>query len=253
MSDFHSFSITHLLMIVMFAAFTALIIRLGRIWKDTPRARALDATLALIAIVFWVIDHGRWMLPGSFDPAVALPIHICNLAGLCVPIVLLTRIRIFRALLYFWGIGLSTQSIITPDLVIGPATFGFWMYWINHTIVIGVPIYDVVARGYRPTWRDYGYVTLIGLAYLAIVIPLDIRLHANYGYVGNAMSKQASIVDYLGSWPLRIVWILLLGQLAMALLMLPFEVFSRLEDPTSPFSPRGHAGFSRSTPRGRRG
>jgi uncharacterized membrane protein YwaF len=69
-------------------------------------------------------------------------------------------------------------------------------------------------------------VTLIGVAYLAIIIPLDIHLHANYGYVGNAISKQASIVDYLGQWPLRIVWIFLLGQLAMALLMLPFE-FSR--------------------------
>lgn len=217
----------HLLMIVMFGAFTALIVYVGRKWEGTWSGRAFDYLLATVALVFWLTDHGRWMLPGSFDPSVALPIHICNLAGLCVPIVLLTRVRIFRALLYFWGIGLSTQSIITPDLVIGPTTFGFWMYWINHTIVIGVPIYDVVARGYRPTWRDYGWVTLIGVVYLMIIIPLDIRLHANYGYVGNGMSKQASIVDFLGAWPLRIVWIFLLGQLAMALLMLPLEIVNR--------------------------
>jgi hypothetical integral membrane protein (TIGR02206 family) len=224
MSAFHSFSLTHLLMIVMFGAFTALIIWLGRKWERTARGRALDYLLATLALVFWAIDHGRWMLPGSFDPAVSIPIHICNLAGLCVPIVLITRIRIFRALLYFWGIGLSTQSLITPDLVIGPATFGFWMYWINHTIVTGVPMYDVMARGYRPTWRDYWLVSLVGGVYLAIVIPLDMVLHGNYGYVGAGMSKQASIVDYLGSWPLRIVWIVLLGQVAMALLMLPWEI-----------------------------
>jgi hypothetical integral membrane protein (TIGR02206 family) len=230
MSDFHSFSFTHLLMLLLLAAFTALIIYLGRKWDRTAKGRALDWTLAVVAVVFWAVDHGRWMLPGSFDPSVALPVHICNLAGLCVPIVLLTRVRVFRAILYFWGIGLSTQSIITPDLVIGPATFGFWMYWINHTIVIGVPIYDVLARGYRPTWRDYGWVTLTDLPYLAVIIPVDIRLHANYGYVGNAMSKQASIVDFLGAWPLRIVWIFLLGQLAMALLMLPFEIAQRRRD-----------------------
>jgi hypothetical integral membrane protein (TIGR02206 family) len=227
MSDFHSFSLTHLLMLVLFAAFTALIIWLGRTWRGTERLRALECLLAAFALVFWLLDHGRWVLPGAYDPAVSFPIHICNLAGLCVPVVLPTRMRFFRALLYFWGIGLSTQSIFTPDLVIGPATFGFWLYWINHTIVIGVPIYDVAARGYRPTWRDYGFVTLADLAYLAIVIPLDMALHANYGYVGNAMSKQASIVDYLGSWPLRIVWIVLLGQIAMALLMLPWALLPR--------------------------
>jgi hypothetical integral membrane protein (TIGR02206 family) len=235
MSDFHSFSLMHLLMLVMFGAFTALIVYLGRKWEGTEKIRALDWALSILAVLFWVVDHGRWMLPGSFDPSVALPIHICNLAGLCIPIVLLTRVRIFRAILYFWGIGLSTQSIITPDLLIGPATFGFWMYWINHTIVIGVPLYDVLARGYRPSWGDYGWVTLLDLTYLAIIIPLDIRLHANYGYVGNAISKQPSIVDYLGAWPLRIVWIFLLGQLAMALLMIPFEISRRVRhDPALP-------------------
>ena len=74
MSDFHSFSLMHLLMLVMLGAFTALIIYLGRKWEGTPKSRALDWTLAIVAVVFWTIDHGRWMLPGSFDPSVALPI-----------------------------------------------------------------------------------------------------------------------------------------------------------------------------------
>jgi hypothetical integral membrane protein (TIGR02206 family) len=222
MSEFHSFSLLHATMVAALAAFTWLIIWLHRRWQGSSHSRMLDLYIALAAVIFWCIDHGRWLAPSVFDPTVSLPLNLCNLAGVCVPIALLTRSRPFRALLYFWGIGLSTQSIITPDLVIGPRTFGFWMYWINHTIVIGTPIYDVVARGYRPTWRDYGFVVLVTFVYAVVMIPVDIALHANYGYLGAGMTKQASVLDFLGPWPLRVVWICLLAALVMALLMLPW-------------------------------
>jgi hypothetical integral membrane protein (TIGR02206 family) len=221
MAEFHSFSLLHAVMIGALVAFTWLIVFLRR--RFAP-ARWLDPSLAIIAIVFWMLDHGRWLLPSAFDPA----LHICNLAGICVPLVLLTNVRLFRTILYFWGLGLSTQSVITPDLVIGPATFGFWMYWINHTIVIAVPIYDVIARGYRPTWRDYRAIMIVSLVYASMMVPLDIALHANYGYLGAGMTKQATLLDYLGHWPLRAVWVVLLGLCVMALVMLPWEIASRI-------------------------
>ncbi len=55
-------------------------------------------------------------LPGRFDPGLSLPIQLCDLAWLAAIHALLTRRRWSAALTSYWGLTLSIQPILTPDL-----------------------------------------------------------------------------------------------------------------------------------------
>jgi hypothetical integral membrane protein (TIGR02206 family) len=160
---------------------------------------------------------------------------VCDLAALTAPLALTTSRRLPRALLYFWGLGLSSQGFVTPDLQDGPARVQFWVFWLNHFVVVGSAIYDLAGRGYRPTWRDYRWSVAAGVAYLAIVLPLDVALKLNYGYVGPALPGQPTIVDVLGPWPWRVVVICALTAAFMALIVAPWHLGRRATAPTPPY------------------
>jgi hypothetical integral membrane protein (TIGR02206 family) len=114
--------------------------------------------------------------------------------------------------------------LFTPDLLDGPARIGFWLFWANHFAVVGAALYDVIARGYRPTWRDFAIAVRLGLAYVAIVLPLDVALGLNYGYLGRSRAGQPTLVDVLGPWPWRVPVMIGLAAGVMVLLMLPWRI-----------------------------
>jgi hypothetical integral membrane protein (TIGR02206 family) len=132
-----------------------------------------------------------------------------------------------RAILYFWGIGLSIQALVTPDLGGGVATVAFWLFWVAHASAIGIAAYDIAVHGFRPTWRDYWLSAVAAAAYLLVVLVVNVAFGFNYGYVGNARPGQPSVIDFLGPWPERVVIIAVLVAVEMALLMLPWELARR--------------------------
>jgi hypothetical integral membrane protein (TIGR02206 family) len=125
-------------------------------------------------------------------------------------------------LLYFWGFSLSTQALLTPDLVSGPGTLAFWIFWVMHVLIVGGAVYILVVRGYRPTWRDCLFAIGMAWVWLILIFTLNWVTGYNYGYVGNAKPSQPTLIDYLGPWPLRVLWMGLLGSAAMLVLQLPW-------------------------------
>src|SRR4030095_2503490 len=143
------------------------------------------------------------------------------------PLLLLTRGNALRPIVYFWGFALSTQAMITPSLTEGPAIYPFWFFWSTHGMIIGVALYEIAARGYRPTLRDYGIACAAAALYVAIVLPLDLAFDWNYGVVGRRQPEVRSIVDALGPWPERLAIIVALVAAVMGLLLLPWKIVRR--------------------------
>lgn len=218
LATFEPFSPLHGLIILLFMTATALLIFTARRMAATGRAR-LDRNLGLFMIALWIVSNGWWLLPPRFDAARALPLHVCDITSLLAGIVLLHPRRSLRALLYFWGIGMSLQAIVTPEIAFEPNTVWFWIFWLSHAGIIAIAIYDIVARGYRPAWPDFRLAVLAGLVYLAVVLAINITLGFNYAYVGNARPGETSIIDFLGPWPQRVVLMVALVVAFMAVLM----------------------------------
>lgn len=224
---FRPFGATHAIVIVGFAIGLCALILAGNRARRGGSTEVLDRWLAGIAAAAWVGINGWLLRPDHFDIRTTLPIHVSDISLLIVPICLIHPARWARAALYFFGLGLGVQAFITPDLRDGPASAGFWMFWISHYLTVGVAIYDLVCRRYRPTWRDYRTVVILGVSYFAVILPINIALRANYGYVGPTDPGQPTLIDYFGPWPQRVPILMVLGAAWMAVMVVPWEVARR--------------------------
>lgn len=221
------FSPQHAITVVACLFAMILFVAWGRRRKREGREPSLRRAFAAFIIAWQVFVTIRWLLPGNYDVGVSLPLHVCDLAAWIAPFALLLQTRWLRTMLYFWGFGFSTEAFITPILDHGPGHIHFWLFWGGHTLIVGAALYDVVVCAFRPRFRDFLLATAISFAYAAVVIPLNLALDVNYGYLGATTPEAATLLDHLGPWPWRIVWMVLLGELLMLLLWAPWAIAGR--------------------------
>lgn len=227
LSSFAPFTVLHALTIVMLVVATVIAILIGRRLRGTPWLAPFDKTFAAIALVMWVVEDTQHILVRPFNPAHALPLEVCDLEGLILSLTFFFRRPLLKALLYFWGLGLSSQGLFTPQIHDGPATFHYWQFFFRHGGIVGGAIYLVNVHGYRPTWRDWRTAVLLGIAYVLVLVVVDISFGFNYGYVGNARPDQPSLIDVLGPWPWRVGIMIAAAVAVFTLLMAPWALRSR--------------------------
>ena len=206
-SGFTPFTATHLVAVGVCIAAIGLFILTGK-QADERRERLVARTWATLWLVQQAIATVYWLLPAQFDVGKSFPIHLCDVAGWLGPFALLVaqsrRTRWLRTVLYFWGIGLSTQAFFTPTLEQGPGDFRFWLFWISHTQIVGAALYDIVARGYRPDARDFKVAIIASLCWAVPIVLLNWATGLNYGYLGKEL-EGTTILNALPPWPWRIV------------------------------------------------
>lgn len=172
----------------------------------------------------WCVVNLIWFSPWKFEIAKSLPLQICDWAGFWAGLVCVTRWHWPRVLLYYWGIGLSTQAFFTPTVRDGLDSFDYWQFWINHTQIVSTAFYDVIVRRYRPTWRDWRFVSVVSVMYAAVMVGFNSLIEgANYVYVGNTKPDNPTLIDKLGPWPLRLLPLTAIGIGAFTVLTLVWE------------------------------
>jgi hypothetical integral membrane protein (TIGR02206 family) len=180
-------------------------------------------SIAVLGTVNWLVQQGYYLLIVR-DMVESFPLHICDLAAILGPIALVWPKRLLRTILYFWAMGLSIWGLLTPVLQQGPGTPVFWLFWINHGAVMLYAFYDVIVRGYRPYVGDFGMALIVSLAYVAVVLPFNLALGWNYGYLGNVESEAWTPLDLMPPWPWRNLGIEILGALMLGLAWWPWAV-----------------------------
>jgi hypothetical integral membrane protein (TIGR02206 family) len=151
----------------------------------------------------------------------SLPVHISDFAWLIAGVALLTGNAGWSALLYYWGLTLSVQGVLTPDLddvFPGPEFFGFWA---RHLAPVWAAVYLIGARA-GPTWRSYRIVLLLTTLWAAAVMVLNAVLGSNYGYL-NAKPVTPSLLDFLGPWPWYVLVEAVLVVVVWALITWPWN------------------------------
>lgn len=205
LTEFRAFSMLHLVTVVALAIAMAGSCRLGLKWKGTAPEWRLRLGWSVFTILWNVGALIYYFLPSVYDKMESWPLHVCDLAVWIAPAALLTQGRWLRTLLYFFGIGLSTQAFLTPVVQGGVGGIRFWLFWVGHTQIVGSAIYDVAALGYRPRWRDLLVAVASLVAYAAAITPINLGFGVNYGYIGNATPLKPTVIDRLGPWPWRLV------------------------------------------------
>ncbi len=204
---FAPFTPTHLLAAGAGVACIIAFVTIGRV-STTAGEHRIVRTWAILWLIQQAFTTIYWLLPSNFDIAKSLPLHLCDVVGWLGPFALLLahtrKTRWLRTILYFWGIGLSTQAFFTPTITQGPGDPRFWLFWISHTQIVGAAVYDIVVRGYRPDLRDLKAAIIASLVWMVPLVVLNWITGLNYGYLGPELEGE-TVLNLLPPWPWRVL------------------------------------------------
>lgn len=234
MLEFQSFGPLHLLTASGLIALMLAALLLGRRWRGSIREQILRRGWIGFTLIWQAYAVIWYLLPANFDLRESLPLHVCDLVAWIAPFALLTQRRLLRSLLFFWGLGLSTQAFVTPVVSEGVDSMHFWLFWVGHTQIVGSAVYDVGVLGYRPRWRDYLQITIVNLVCIGLILPFDLLIDANYWYIGRSRPDHPTLLDALGPWPWRVLWMVLIAQSVLAVLCWVFNSGQCTKPPQRP-------------------
>ena len=129
------FSITHIISLILAVGIIVALYFVLRKLKDSNKIIVLSilSFSGIAAIVFNLI---AWNSPLEY-----LPLHLCSLNALILPIAVITRKKVLNNLLLLWSIGALFALIINTsvaDAEIFSLTFLF--YYFPHVFELGIPI-----------------------------------------------------------------------------------------------------------------
>jgi hypothetical integral membrane protein (TIGR02206 family) len=231
-----AFTWIHLASVLLFVPMIVAACLLGIRWRGTPNEPRLRRVWAGSMLAF-LAGVSIYYMRGDFEPAFKYPLQVCDLMGFVACLSLLTEFRWLRTTTVFLGLALCTQAFITPVVRVGPVYLHWWYFWLGHVAIVGGASYLIVVDRYRPTLPDLGLACLTLAAYVGWVLPLNIAMGWNYGFVGNPPPRDdtpPTIIDALGPWPERVYWLGVLACLGMTLIYLTFQLPRALTRTTRP-------------------
>lgn len=201
---FAVFGTQHLLVLAVFLAGCAVLWVAGARLRARPGLQARVMLVSGVAIlVLCAPFEVRDAIVGLRHPLTGLPLQLCDFGWLVAGLALVTGSRSLCALLYFWGLTLCIQGVVTPDLDDVFPELQFFGFWVRHIIPVWAAVYLVGAR-IGPTWRGFRFAVLVTLAWAVVVMCLNFVIGSNYGYL-NGKPAVSSALDLLGPWPWYVV------------------------------------------------
>jgi hypothetical integral membrane protein (TIGR02206 family) len=218
---FERYGPSHLTVLAICLVGVVAMAMLGRRVRGTDAevrvSRGLAVAIMLVTIPLQVLQ----LLPGEWDPQTSLPFQLCDLAWMFAVHALWTRCRVTATVTYLWGLTLTTQGMLTPDLESQFPEPRFLMFWGMHVLIVWAAIYLVLGLRVLPTWATYRRTVVITLAWAAAVMVYNGIAGTDYGYL-NGKPESASALDLLPSWPAYVVVEIAIIAAAWALLTWPW-------------------------------
>ena len=152
-----------------------------------------------------------------------LPLYLCSLMALLIPVFTYYRKYWMFEVLIFWIIGGTLQAVITPDITTGFPSFDYFRYWIAHLGLLTIIFYFIFVFKMRPKLKSVFKSFFALQVYVIIMVILNYLLDTNYFYL-NQKPKSASLLDYFGDWPYYIIVAQLIIIPMFIIIYLPFHL-----------------------------
>lgn len=218
---FDTFSLEHYVLIASFLAVCVALALLGRAHRGTPAEIRFRRGFAVLIPCFTVPMQVLQLLPGDYDIATSLPLQLCDLAWIAAVVALWTRHWAATALVYFWGLTLTVQGIITPALSQPFPDPRYLMFWGMHFMVVWAAVYLIFGLRVPVTWKSYRFAVVVTLAWAVTAMSFNMAAGTNYGYL-NRKPASGTLLDLFGPWPGYVVVEVVVVCLVWALMTLPW-------------------------------
>jgi hypothetical integral membrane protein (TIGR02206 family) len=221
---FSAYGPSHLAVLVVFAIGSAALVWIGR-RQTEAQARLLGRVLAVLTIAMFSVALVYKLVQPAIDHSV--PLQLCDLAELTAAYALWSQRKWAFTLTYYWGLPLSSQALITPDLN-GPdfPSHGFLTFFALHLLIVWAAIYLTWGIGTRPNWRSYRFAVITTLAWGAFTFVFNTIAGSDYGFL-NRKPLNASVLDFLGPWPFYVLAEVAIVGAVWALMTWPWELKRR--------------------------
>jgi hypothetical integral membrane protein (TIGR02206 family) len=219
--QFCAYGLSHWTVLVIFAIGSAALIWIGRRQTES-QARFLGRVLAAMIMAIFSVALVYKLVHPTIDHSV--PLQLCDLAELTAAYALWSQRKWASTLVYYWGLPLSSQALITPDLN-APDFPGhsFLTFFALHLLVVWAPIYLTWGRGMQPGWRGYRFAVITTLAWGAFTFVFNTIAGSDYGFL-NRKPLNASMLDFLGPWPFYVLAEVVIVGAVWALMTWPWEL-----------------------------
>ena len=229
---FEAFTTEHLALVAGFLLLCAALVVLGRAHRGTPEEVRFRRGFALLIPCFTVPMQVLQLLPGDYDLGTSLPLQLCDFAWVAAIVALWTRHWAATALVYFWGLTLTVQGIITPSLEQAFPSPRYFMFWGMHFFTVWAAVYLVFGLRVRLDWRSFRFAVAATVLWAASVMTFNAFTGTNYGYL-NRKPSVASLLDFFGPWPWYVVVEVVVVTAVWALMTWPWVRASRRSDTSS--------------------
>ena len=129
-------------------------------------------------------------------------------------------------LAYFAGVGGSSMALLTPDLWAPFPSYPTVYFFLAHGVVVAAILMLVWSRIAVPKPGCLRRALILLNAYAVVIGIFNANFRTNYMYLCSKPSG-ASLLDYLGPWPVYIAGGELVALIIFWLLWLPFRSGSR--------------------------
>lgn len=220
-AEFETYGMSHMIVLAIFAVGAVAVVTLCRQWLCTPKERPLRRAFAIAIVAVALPLQILQFTPDEWNLQTSLPLQLCDFGWVFAVHALWTRNRLSATVTYLWGITLTSQGLLTPDLHSDFPEPRFLMFWGMHVLVIWASFALVPGLRILPTWHTYGQTVAITTAWAVSVYAFNVFADTNYGYL-NRLPKSASLLDFLGPWPLYVVLEIVIVAVVWALLTWPW-------------------------------
>lgn len=230
---FETYGTSHLIVLAICVVGVPVVVLIGRRFRGTGVEIGVNRWVAGVIVAVAVPLQVLQFLPAEWNPRTSLPFQLCDLAWMFAVHALWTRSPLSSTVTYLWGLTLTTQAMLTPDLASDFPEPRFLMFWAMHLLIVWAAFYLVLGLRILPTWSTYWRTVGITAVWAVAVMVYNTVADANYGYL-NGKPANASILDLLGPWPYYVGAEIAIIMAVWALLTWPCVTRSGRTSPDSP-------------------
>ncbi|MDA3631019.1 TIGR02206 family membrane protein [Saccharopolyspora sp. WRP15-2] len=213
---------SHLVLMALIVVGAVAVVVLGRRCREAGTITLVARVFAVVVVAFDVPLVIYGMLPSQWNIGDSLPLHLCGLAWMVSAFALWTRQPLACALLYYWGLTLTPQAMITPALDAPDfPSLPFIQFWGQHLLVLWAAAFLTWGVGVRPDWRGYRFAVVVTVVWAAAMLVFNAWAGTNYGFVSRKPNNP-SLLDLMGGWPWYLAVAAVVGMVAWALLTWPW-------------------------------
>jgi len=162
-------------------------------YKNKIRVLFILSLTGVSAIIYNLLYWG--------NPLEYLPLHLCSLNAIALPIVIITRNKLFGNVLLLWSIGAFLAIVVNYDMsTVDVFSSTFMFYYFPHLFEFGIPI---ILFKKKIIIKDKKYiVTTVAITLIAYTLIHFINICINYYCMNNNIVNSQGeyiIVNYMFS------------------------------------------------------